>query len=184
MSPPGTSWHSLALHGTQEILMHRSPKNPCYNRRHQGYLCSAVCQAAVSPDDIRQRSACCACPTWGSLRDSCDSWSRQNAYIMRTKCDQKRECEFSTPSVSTTYNFDTQKCTHFYLCVSPSLRLCVKTPRPKNVTIMSPFVSPRIHYVRLSSYLRTRRADMVTFSSCWELTVRKRFLNVNPTSRR
>jgi hypothetical protein len=64
-----------------------------------------------------------------------------------------------------------------------SLRLCAFALKP-HAQKMSPFVSPRIHYVRLSSYLRTRRADMVTFSSCWELTVRKRFLNVNPTSRR
>jgi hypothetical protein len=39
---------------------------------------------------------------------------RRNAYKMRTKCAQKRECHFFTHTLSTTYNFQPSKCTHFY----------------------------------------------------------------------
>ena len=38
---------------------------------------------------------------------------RQNASIMRPKCDQKRECEFSTPVTSATCDFRPQKWSHF-----------------------------------------------------------------------
>jgi len=37
----------------------------------------------------------------------------ENAYIMRTKCAQKCECEFFISSASTTYRFQHRKCTHF-----------------------------------------------------------------------
>jgi hypothetical protein len=39
---------------------------------------------------------------------------------MRTKCAQKRECEFSTPMTPITYNFNALKCTHFL----PATPLC------------------------------------------------------------
>jgi len=39
--------------------------------------------------------------------------SSQNAYKMRTKCDQKRRCEFFNASAIITYDFNTVKCTHF-----------------------------------------------------------------------
>jgi hypothetical protein len=48
---------------------------------------------------------------WVSI--SVDSWLAQNAYIMRTKCAQKRICYLVNDSTTTTYNFDTLKCTHF-----------------------------------------------------------------------
>jgi hypothetical protein len=38
---------------------------------------------------------------------------RQNAYIMRTLCAQKRECDIFNSSATITYNFDPLKCTHF-----------------------------------------------------------------------
>ena len=38
---------------------------------------------------------------------------RQNAYIMRTKCAQKYECDIFNSSATITYNFDPLKCTHF-----------------------------------------------------------------------
>ena len=37
----------------------------------------------------------------------------QNAYIMRTKCTQKRECDIFTVSAAMTYNSNPLKCTHF-----------------------------------------------------------------------
>jgi len=45
-----------------------------------------------------------------------DSALTQNAYIMRTKCAQKRECDIFNSSVTITYNFSTLKCTHFPVC--------------------------------------------------------------------
>jgi hypothetical protein len=53
----------------------------------------------------------------------------RNAYIMRTKCAQKREREFSTPVTPITYNFNTLKCTdflsssHFRICDSSFFRI-------------------------------------------------------------
>ena len=37
---------------------------------------------------------------------------RQNAYIMRTKCDHFHICEFFNVNASTTYNFNPLRCTH------------------------------------------------------------------------
>ncbi len=44
----------------------------------------------------------------------------KNAYIMRTQCAQKRECDFFTRVTPTIYNFDPLKCLHFK--VGTSLR--------------------------------------------------------------
>jgi hypothetical protein len=41
------------------------------------------------------------------------SITRKSTYKMRTKCIQKCTCEFINCYTSTTYNFDTPKCTHF-----------------------------------------------------------------------
>ena len=47
--------------------------------------------------------------------------SGKNAYIIRTKCAQKREWEISTSVTSTTYNFNALKCTDFPIApCSPS----------------------------------------------------------------
>jgi len=49
----------------------------------------------------------------GLLRDSALA---QNAYVMRTKCAQKCECDIFNASFASTYNFRTLKCTHFPVC--------------------------------------------------------------------
>jgi hypothetical protein len=54
-----------------------------------------------------------AAPLFAPSRLRCSITSRKNAYIMRTKCTQKPVCEFFTSTHSTTYESDTQKCTHF-----------------------------------------------------------------------
>jgi len=41
------------------------------------------------------------------------SVARENAYIMRTKCAQKRICYIFNYSAADTYNFNAVKCTHF-----------------------------------------------------------------------
>ena len=56
----------------------------------------------------------------GVLKDP-DPALRQNAYIMRTKCAQKREPAIVNPSATITYNFDPLKCTHF-LVIHPGNR--------------------------------------------------------------
>src|SRR5688572_3959629 len=59
---------------------------------------------------IHQDSELLASSFPGLLRDSGPG---QNAYIMRTKCAQKRNRHIFNYSASTAYNFNTLKCTHF-----------------------------------------------------------------------
>jgi len=59
---------------------------------------------------IHQDSELLASSFPGLLRDSGPG---QNAYIMRTKCAQKRECDIFNSSATITYNFDPLKCSHF-----------------------------------------------------------------------
>jgi hypothetical protein len=116
------------------------------------------------------------CPALRLFASPCNPRRRKNAYTMRTKCAQKRECHFSTSVVATTYNFEALKCTHFHVAQrgtllyrrmpsgQPSAATSNFGSSPENVTIMSPFLALQIFYSRHVSYLRTHDPKMVTFS--------------------
>jgi len=73
----------------------------------------------------------------GLLRDSRPG---QNAYIMRTKCAQKRKCDIFNYSASTTYNFNTLKCTDFPvpdLNLNPTLNHNLDPPRAQAATLVN-----------------------------------------------
>jgi len=78
----------------------------------------------------------------------------QNAYIMRTKCAQKRECDIFNYSATITYNFNTLKCTHF-----PAPRPDLNRSLNLNPTAPSnscPFVSIRGCHSKLNKTERFR----------------------------
>src|SRR5688572_32071782 len=83
--------------------------------------------------------------------------SQKNAYIMRPKCDQKRECEFLflQHQPLTTFTGESVRISSPSTASEPSLRFVLNSPESKNVTIMSPFLSPQNSYSRVYSHLRS-----------------------------
>src|SRR5688572_15609546 len=63
-------------------------------------------------------------------------YSAQNAYIIRTKCDQKRKCHFFNGSATATYDFSGSKCTHFPFPPLPHLDC---NPNPNPLSQLTPF---------------------------------------------
>jgi hypothetical protein len=56
---------------------------------------------------------------------------------MRTKCIQKRICEFFTSSATTTYNFSPLKCTHFPVLSARAPNCAVLDPRRSTLCSLS-----------------------------------------------
>ena len=107
---------------------------------------------------------------------------RKNAYIMRTKCAQKRECNFFTRLNSITYNFNALKCTHFHSVSALRHSHFVTTRRKPELSgnAQAPALDPRPSTLGTSLVLGYWNLRVPSSP----LTARQLFLNVNHTNRR
>jgi hypothetical protein len=153
--------YAVALSGSvptsRDIVNFRSALPP----QHAGAESVVAIQACVRPFGISHSFRAASMDVHSRLA--------QNADKTQTKCIQKRECEFSIPVTSTTYNFNLLKCLHFDVAVgvSPAVERGILPRGLRMITSLRlPFASFAAFCKSLYKIVENRRsADFPTDST-------------------